>query len=167
MPGVLNSNTHVPSATRPSRKLCLSALVSKTVPLKRLVPSKAVGGQFLPRGGLFQNGAINYIARLLAPQYGQHRADGGLSHEAKTLIGPAQRMRSRDHIVESEQRIIGRDRLCLEYVQRGATDAVFLESAVVRGLVDNGSAGGVNKECGWLHPGKLFRANQMAGIGRQ
>ena len=53
----------------------------------------------------------------------QHRPDIGGPVAGEALVGPAQRMRRHDDIVELEDRLVGGQRLDLEHVEPGAGDA--------------------------------------------
>src|SRR5207245_9021834 len=73
------------------------------------------------------------------------------------------------HLLELEQRMIGRRRLLLEHVERGARDLARLDRARQRQLVDQAAAGAVDDARTWLEPLELRfpeEVSRITGEGR-
>src|ERR1700677_2788583 len=104
----------------------------------------------LPRGR-FQHRAIDDGAWRAPLLYVEHRPNVGGAVAGEALVGPAQRMRGENDVVELQDRIVGVGRLLLQNVEPGAGDAAFLQSLGQRLLVDDRAARGIDQIAGRLH----------------
>src|SRR4051794_17077512 len=112
--------------------------------------------------GVLKDVAVHDVARRLAARVGGHRGEGRAGDAAEALVGPAQRVRRDDDVVELEERVVGGRRLLLEDVDRGAGDGPVDERPMQRLLVDDRAARRVDEIGGGLHQRELARADQLA-----
>src|ERR1700761_6105278 len=79
-----------------------------------------------------------------------------------TLERRSSEMRREDDIVELEQRVVGRRRLLVEYVEAGAEQIARTQRGRHRLLVDDGSTRGIYDDRRLLHQREFLGANQVA-----
>jgi hypothetical protein len=90
----------------------------------------------LPRLAL-EHGTIDYTGGDPAVLEIENRLDVRRAVAGETLVGPAERMRRQDNVVELEDRIGRVGRLLLEDIKPGAGNAVFLQRPSQLLLVDD------------------------------
>ncbi len=67
-------------------------------------------------------------------------------------------------VVQGEQRIVQRQWLVEEYVERNPADAMICDRAGQCRLIDQLAAGGIDEEGGWFHQADLARADDSLGL---
>src|SRR6516164_411849 len=77
----------------------------------------------------------------------QEAIDGGFEKALHTIGG----VRRQKHVGHAPERMIGRKRLLVEYVQCSAANLAGFEGANERGLIDHWSSTDVQNHRGWLH----------------
>ena len=80
------------------------------------------------------------------------------------LVGRRAQMGRHDHLLELEERVIGRRRLLLEDIERGAGDAARLDRARQRQLVDEAAAGAVDEARARLEARQLGLAEEVPRV---
>src|SRR6266851_4644233 len=90
--------------------------------------------------------------------YGDH------GHAVDRLARHAGDMGGGDEVLKLQERVVGRGRLLVEDVERGAGDLVAAERVMQRLLVDDAAARGVDEKRGSLHarqPGGVEEADRL------
>src|SRR5688572_874832 len=119
--------------------------VGRRQPIARPCPSSMGEARpeilnFSAPGVACQHGPVDHAARLAPLLHIEHGAHVGGAVAGKTLVGPAERVRRQDDVVEFQDRVVRIGRLLLQHVEAGAGDAPFLQHFRERLLVDDGAA---------------------------
>ena len=97
----------------------------------------------------------------------RHIAGDGRHGAVLVAVRIAAEMREDRHVLGLPQRIVGRQRLLREHVERGAGDLSRFQRLDQRRLVDHAAARDIDQIGGRLHGGEHLRADDAARLRRQ
>src|SRR6516225_1291467 len=97
----------------------------------------------------------------------QDRPDVSRAVSGEALVGPAERVRREDDVVQLQNWIVGIGRLLLKDIEPGAGDSTFLKYFGQRLLVNDGSSSGIDQISCRLHERQAIGVDEVTRLGIQ
>src|SRR6185312_9749261 len=125
-----------------------------------------------PRQTLLPSGALKDIpiddtARDTPMLEFEHRRDIGSTVAGEALVGPAERVRRQQDVVQRQDRVIRIGRLLFQDIEPGPGDQAVLQNLRQRLLVHDRSTRRIDEISGRLHETEPIRIDDMVRFGRQ
>src|SRR6185295_301422 len=119
-PGTRNSHPNAPNTGSPASSFCLIGFCRIAMCVTLLVPLPA------PRG-VAERFVVHHVSRAAPIREIDSRCEGAFSEQPHALVRVTHGVRRDDHVVEPEQRIVGRCGLLLEHIDGRGSDPLGRE----------------------------------------